>query len=132
MFLRPFPRFGCPEPNRFWRSSAKQIGLLHVAASGIVRLLSVCAKGDGKRRRCVAIVLTAADEMNYFVDVAGGNFRGGPAVAGKDFTVAFDGYAAGGEAEMVEKRGYRQAFGNFSGFAVDGDGHVSGKSRCID
>lgn len=47
-------------------------------------------------------ILAAAYEVDDFVAVAGLNGGIGPLRAGKDFEVAFNGYACGGEIQVAE------------------------------
>lgn len=54
-------------------------------------------------------MLAAADEVDNFVAVAGGDLRIAPALARKNFEIAFDGYAAIFQSEFPQKIDYRCA-----------------------
>ena len=70
--------------------------------------------------------LAAADEMDYFEAVAGLELRFGPAGAGKDLEIAFDGDATAFHSEVEQEAGNTFAGFCFSGFAVDDDGECFG------
>ena len=74
--------------EREWRAEARRHKTLFLIPSHLMRE-KVCR-------------LAAADEMDDFVGVAGGDLGGRPAVTGEDLAVEFDGYAAHGEAEVFE------------------------------
>jgi hypothetical protein len=75
-----------------------------------------------RERGLGCLELTAADELDDFVTVAGldGGLR--PLRARKNFEIALDGDAADRKVELLEKIDYGATLGGFALFAVDGDG----------
>ena len=65
--------------------------------------------------------LATADELDDFEAVARSNLRFRPLGARKDFEVAFDGNAPGGQAEIAQEVTDGRAGIGGAGFAVDAD-----------
>ncbi len=66
--------------------------------------------------------LAAANELDDFVAVAGGDLRFRPGCARKNFEIAFDGDAARLEGQGAQQIGDRGAGSDGASFPVDGDG----------